>query len=585
MGLAYFEQTCPGSDITTKTVQAWCVLKEGTCCAVCPNNLATVGSRVGLIALTLFATLVVVYDAAEAPYNFLTVSMSSVAYLVAILQAGLRGGQISKFHAYYALFASLGFLSPLAAISVSPNSYLYGESHPKLGKKLLPFSRKMGRRSESATKATVHSLGHALGLRRYRQLGDPSQELHSLAHGDPEPHFPAPRRAATDTMLGRARVIPSSSRRGVSSFWTSNRTENPSRVAERRPLADTDPFRIGDTSTETSPVIHAGSPRFRRGEMSEGEPPEVLLPGAMLPLSAASPLSRSHTLPPSHAPLSHHVRQPSPRSTFFDDASSISSHRSSGEEEDEIRPHAQTSALVHDPHHHSSSTSEREHEHGHQRDIRWENPRPAPQVPQHQHGHDHRRNSSDEITAAPPPREHGISADTTLIPSHHLSPRRKLTKRRRSQHEGQPPPLPTTPHRAPPLTEEENDARRAVHSVELTEEDKEYIYQKMQGSAWRRRSYIGGNFALWTLWLVTFLLVAGIFPANVFTFSQTDSSTAISFRIRSTAPSPTAELTIASLEPSYPAHSRASYSPSGKSSSGSLTSEQLPLTLPSKPPM
>lgn len=83
----------------------------------------------------------------------------------------------------------------------------------------------------------------------------------------------------------------------------------------------------------------------------------------------------------------------------------------------------------------------------------------------------------------------------------------------------------------------------ALHSVDLTEEDKEYIYQKMQGSSWRRRAYIGGNLALWVIWLVAFrescrrgswtragltillgvaVLVAGAFPSHAFTFSQAD---------------------------------------------------------------
>lgn len=96
----------------------------------------------------------------------------------------------------------------------------------------------------------------------------------------------------------------------------------------------------------------------------------------------------------------------------------------------------------------------------------------------------------------------------TLIPSPRRSPRRKLTKRQKVsvplQHGDHPPPLPTKPHRAPPLTAEQAEARRALHSVELTEEDKEYIYQKMQGRAWRRRAYIWGNLALWASWLVTF---------------------------------------------------------------------------------
>lgn len=48
------------------SVQIWCVLKEGVCCAICPHMLSSVGTRVALFALVLFATTVIIYDGAGA---------------------------------------------------------------------------------------------------------------------------------------------------------------------------------------------------------------------------------------------------------------------------------------------------------------------------------------------------------------------------------------------------------------------------------------------------------------------------------------------------------------------------------------
>lgn len=77
----------------------------------------------------------------------LTLTISATGYLVTTLQAGLRGAQISRcesgssqsgfmcisstpaehtdlaVHAYYALFASMGFLAPLSAVSLTANYY------------------------------------------------------------------------------------------------------------------------------------------------------------------------------------------------------------------------------------------------------------------------------------------------------------------------------------------------------------------------------------------------------------------------------------------------------------------------------
>lgn len=55
---------------------------------------------------------------------------------------------------------------------------------------------------------------------------------------------------------------------------------------------------------------------------------------------------------------------------------------------------------------------------------------------------------------------------------------------------------------APKTRQEVEEARR--HSIELTDAERAYVWERMMGRAWRRRAYIGGNFALWTLWLITF---------------------------------------------------------------------------------
>ncbi|GAA6003060.1 hypothetical protein JCM10207_001967 [Rhodosporidiobolus poonsookiae] len=128
MGLEYFAQTC-SADATLEAATTWCVAKEGTCCAVCPNTLASIGTRVGLTCTVLFATLVTVSDAAEASYGYMSTVLQALAYLLTIMQQGLFGSGVSRFHAYYALFCSLGFLSPLAAASVTGAHFLAGKKH------------------------------------------------------------------------------------------------------------------------------------------------------------------------------------------------------------------------------------------------------------------------------------------------------------------------------------------------------------------------------------------------------------------------------------------------------------------------
>ncbi|KAM0789276.1 hypothetical protein ACM66B_000117 [Microbotryomycetes sp. NB124-2] len=159
MGLAHFVHRCPQLGGSLHDVQEWCVRKSGTCCGVCPNQLATVGSRAGLTAVVFFSSAVIVFDGQEAPFNFMTILAQALAYLLAVLQAGFRGNQISKFHAYYALLGSLGFLAPLSAVALTPNSLMYGRHYAKPGEILVPAVRPTGRVKRKKLKA--HALGES----------------------------------------------------------------------------------------------------------------------------------------------------------------------------------------------------------------------------------------------------------------------------------------------------------------------------------------------------------------------------------------------------------------------------------------
>ncbi|KAK4057174.1 hypothetical protein OIO90_001669 [Microbotryomycetes sp. JL221] len=93
----------------------------------------------GHSTVVFFTTAVIVGDGAEAPFNFLTVLVQALAYIITVIQAGLRGNQISKFHAYYGLLCSLGFLAPLTGIALTPNSLLYGGRYPPPGQRMIPM--------------------------------------------------------------------------------------------------------------------------------------------------------------------------------------------------------------------------------------------------------------------------------------------------------------------------------------------------------------------------------------------------------------------------------------------------------------
>ncbi|GAA5923992.1 hypothetical protein JCM3775_005567 [Rhodotorula graminis] len=220
MGLEHFQAVCP-SVSSLQDAQVWCVAKAGTCCGVCPNTLASLGTRVGLTFTVFFATLVVVIDGAEAPFIFMTTCLQAVAYLVTVLQAGLTGDGISRFHAYYALVCSMGFLSPLAAASVTAAHFHYGGAH-QTGSRLLAFRTDLSRHRAPAAESDD---GPARQSRTYRSLGSP--------------------------------------------FFHSS---------SRRPLRSTDPFRHHEgTSTEASPIVRPVDPEPGLEARQRGRRPEPVL--------------------------------------------------------------------------------------------------------------------------------------------------------------------------------------------------------------------------------------------------------------------------------------------------------------------
>ncbi|GAA5831684.1 hypothetical protein JCM3766R1_004978 [Sporobolomyces carnicolor] len=159
MGLEFFAQQC-GIHSTETDALVWCVTKEGACCGICPDTLASIGTRVGLSVAVFFATVVITIDAAETPFVFLTTALQALAYLVVVLWEGLGGKGISRFHSYYALFCSFGWLAPLAAASLTATHYGYGGTHPKSGDRL-PAYRTDQVRSWSA-RQRASALGKSL---------------------------------------------------------------------------------------------------------------------------------------------------------------------------------------------------------------------------------------------------------------------------------------------------------------------------------------------------------------------------------------------------------------------------------------
>ncbi|GAA5932244.1 uncharacterized protein JCM15063_001168 [Sporobolomyces koalae] len=136
MGLDYFARVCDAKSPTDTDALLWCVTKEGVCCGVCPDTLASLGTRVGLSAAVFFATVVVIIEGPEAPFVFLTTSLQALAHLLVLLWEGLGGRGISRFHAYYALLCSFGWMSPIAAAAFTATHYGYGGDHQNSGTRL-----------------------------------------------------------------------------------------------------------------------------------------------------------------------------------------------------------------------------------------------------------------------------------------------------------------------------------------------------------------------------------------------------------------------------------------------------------------
>ncbi|GAA5978785.1 hypothetical protein JCM5350_004820 [Sporobolomyces pararoseus] len=225
MGLEFFAQQCQ-TQATEVDALIWCVKKEGECCGICSDTLASLGTRVGLTFAVFFATLVISIDGAETPFLFLTTSLQALAYLAVVLwEGGKWGNGISRFHSYYALFCSFGWMAPLAAASVTATHYGYGGNHQRSGARLPNYSTKYKRilipkRRSVEVNSISHlprshprnnifsSLGSATLSSRHSQL---SRETDPLVGTDSSPassprssslHLPPQRQ---DTIMGRRR--------------------------------------------------------------------------------------------------------------------------------------------------------------------------------------------------------------------------------------------------------------------------------------------------------------------------------------------------------------------------------------------
>ncbi|GAA5872948.1 hypothetical protein JCM8547_003272 [Rhodosporidiobolus lusitaniae] len=297
MGLAYFAATCDAEQTMTAAT-IWCVAKEGICCSVCPNTMSSIGTRVGLTFTVFFATAVTVVDAAEAPFIFMTTCLQALAYILTILQQGLFGSGISRFHAYYGLYCSLGFLCPLAAASATANHFLYGKSHPKSGVRLLDMRTDL-KRDPSAVSPSGHRAPHSLpkSRRDYLHLDSPS-----VPHGG----------LTSFTMRSL----------GASPFFSSGSHRTGREIL--RPLNETDPWnREVSSSAENSPYLRPddgrlGKRHVRRNSIQDeeatiGTPPIRATPSALL-APAQPPSPHSHPSPrPSIRRSPRFEGRPSPR--------------------------------------------------------------------------------------------------------------------------------------------------------------------------------------------------------------------------------------------------------------------------------
>ncbi|GAA5971149.1 hypothetical protein JCM11641_004162 [Rhodosporidiobolus odoratus] len=474
MGLEYFADTC-NAPATMDAASIWCVMKEGTCCAVCPNTLASLGTRIGLTFTAFFATIVVVVDGAEAPFIFLTTCFQALAYISSVLYLGLAGDGISRFHAYYSLFSSLGFLSPLAAASVTAPHYLYGGNHPKTGQGLLAMRTDIKR--DIATPRMRPAVPHA------HSLGKRSRGYHQL---EEVPRAHGGLTSFTMRSLGASPFFASVHRSGRNA---------------RRPLTSTDPFKHYEgTSEEPSPVlmpIDASAPiregpqgySRRSNRVKQGHPQdeEAVLESPPLratPSDTPNPdaLNYSPPLPPAHR---------SPR----------------------IAP-ATPSALLNLPPPGDLVASP---------PIRP--PRPRFILP-------HTEEYVNGLTALPGP---ALPA-APLSASHASAVRRgptKLNKRALKQLEGRtqsPPPYRHLSH----IASDASSSSSSSHSTVYDHEQKRRIERATQGGAWRRYGMLGANVALWILWLFTFLVVHQVFGSFKVIQANCEDPTGLKLLIEST---------------------------------------------------
>lgn len=101
----------------------------------------------------------------------LTTALQALAYLVVVLWEGLGGKGISRFHSYYALFCSFGWLAPLAAASLTATHYGCTS----------PARPRGGNPADCDSLPTVHRRRHASEKRRptaglsYRSSVSPSR--------------------------------------------------------------------------------------------------------------------------------------------------------------------------------------------------------------------------------------------------------------------------------------------------------------------------------------------------------------------------------------------------------------------------
>ncbi|GAA5896431.1 hypothetical protein JCM6882_001011 [Rhodosporidiobolus microsporus] len=489
MGLDYFAKTCSAEpSLTAATV--WCVAKEGTCCAVCPNTLSSVGTRIGLTFTVFFATAVTVVDGAEAPFIFLTTAVQALAYVGTVLFYGTGGSGISRFHAYYALFASLGFLCPLAAISITAAWYLYGGSHGKIGQKLLDTPADAGRRDRKKRETTSHSLGRI--RRDYLDLDDPSS---SRKHGG----------LASFTMRSLGASFPecTSHSRGPYHLPSSSRDAH-------RPLNHSQPFNRGDTSTDNSPVIRPDErpvpalpqverrsrrnfsrpytpPGHVRDEESALESPELLPSPHLSPRPARLP----HRNP--HANFSRPSQAPNgPYEMSGLDSTSVPL------EDRRATPAAFLPPMMHGalpiPEEHTSRPP-------HHPPSPFESPRPVPPLPPHPHRQHH--------AAAAGVVDDDDVPDLARLPDPALSPSSSRIAR-----------VGSSLHRRRSSRQNEHDEagsegpsrRPSIASVAYyTDEQLNKIRNAAEKSAWRRWGMLSANVALFVLWLMTFLFVHEVF--------------------------------------------------------------------------